>query len=378
MITIQKPRKKINYLFLICFMINISFSIQSYITYNFELEISESELGILFINSYNDLDLCEKWTPALSIPILLVPSKTDLFYLEEIDKNLKANNIVFSEYPLNIILFFAPKFLERYNKIIVGKEILSRQIQYCYFGLSLGNGNFSNLYENETLLYRIKNNNEIDKKIFSFDKWSLNRNSISTKLYFGDIHDNFNSKNGIIGTCNINKEEPLWGCSFQKMIINNKIVSLKNEDDKYYNISFVTENYNIIFPISFKAKFMDAINNGCISDDDNYLYCKNLFNNNNYIPITFINDNMNITAEIDSIIRFSLMADENKKYITRIKFYYIDYIVLPLIMFKNFHVQFDGENKKISFHTTDESILKLKKKKKMLKNQIMKVFPQFF
>ena len=131
------------------------------------------------------------------------------------------------------------------------------------FGLSLGIGNFSNLYENETLLYRIKNNNEIDKKIFSFDKWTLNRNSISTKLYFGDIHDNFNSKDGIIGICNINNEELLWGCSFKEMIINNKIVSLKNEDGKYYKISFVTENYNIIFPISFKAKFMDATNNGC-------------------------------------------------------------------------------------------------------------------
>ena len=175
MITIQKQRKKINYLFLICFIINISFSIQSYITYNFELEISESELGILFINSYNELDFCEKWTPALSIPILLVPSEIDISQIELYRKQLNSKIIIFSEYSI-IIHFYIIKFLERYNNVIVGKETFSRQVQYCYFGLSLGIGNFSNLYENETLLYRIKNNNEIDKKIFSFDKWTLNRN----------------------------------------------------------------------------------------------------------------------------------------------------------------------------------------------------------
>ena len=147
------------------------------------------------------------------------------------------------------------------------------------------------------------------------------------------------------------------------MIFNNIIISLENVKSNNYKIFFVTETYNIIFPRSLEDKFIHATNNLCEYNIEDFLICKNLFNNNNYIPITFINENMNITAEIDSIIRFSKNKDEYKKYKTRIKFENIDYFILPLIMFKNFHVQFDGESNKINFYTTDESILKLKKVK---------------
>ena len=69
-----------------------------------------------------------------------------------------------------------------------------------------------------------------------------------------------------------------------------------------------------------------------------------------------INNYFNITVEIDSKARFSLSENESKNK-TRIKFSDIDYFIFPLIMFKNFHIQFDAENNIISFYTTNSYIL---------------------
>ena len=74
-----------------------------------------------------------------------------------------------------------------------------------------------------------------------------------------------------------------------------------------------------------------------------------------------INENMKIKAEIDSVARFSYNNLQANR--TRIKFDDIDYIVLPLTMFKQFHIQFDANNNIISFYTTDKSILEVKTKK---------------
>ena len=43
---------------------------------------------------------------------------------------------------------------------------------------------------------------------------------------------------------------------------------------------------------------------------------------------------------------------------TNIYFDDIDYIVMPLIVFKEFHVLFDAEENKISFYSQDKSLLK--------------------
>ena len=69
---------------------------------------------------------------------------------------------------------------------------------------------------------------------------------------------------------------------------------------------------------------------------------------------------MNITIEIDSADRF-LRNYDYKHNKTRIRFFEGDYFIFPLIMFKNFHVQFDAENDLIKFYTTDDSILSLPK-----------------
>ena len=71
--------------------------------------------------------------------------------------------------------------------------------------------------------------------------------------------------------------------------------------------------------------------------------------------IKLIDDNMNITLEIDNTHRFTTSNQERNK--TRIRFEEIDYFIFPLIMFKNFLIQFDAENDVISFYITNFSIL---------------------
>ena len=68
---------------------------------------------------------------------------------------------------------------------------------------------------------------------------------------------------------------------------------------------------------------------------------------------------MIITIEIDNKIRYN---NKDNEYKTRIKFEDINYFILPLIVFKNFDIQFNAQDNIISFYTTDESILELKKK----------------
>ena len=82
--------------------------------------------------------------------------------------------------------------------------------------------------------------------------------------------------------------------------------------------------------------------------------------NKNYIPLKLRNDNMNITLEVDKINRFYNYSSSDGT--TNILFHDFEYIIFPLVMLKNFHVQFDVEKKVISFFSNDTSILKVKKK----------------
>ena len=246
--------------------------------------------------------------------------------------------------------------------------MFSNFLKSCYLGLSLGTNSTNYLNESYYLLNKLYDSKQIKQKIFSFDKWNINQNSILTNFYFGDIHENFKSNNGIIGSCkNIEYPEyPYWGCSFKEIIINNyddRTISLEYEDGKYYKIYFATETNDIIFPEIFRGLFYYASKGKCkyYNSEDKYsLYCKDK-EKKGYIPIKFINDNMNITGEIDILDRFNIESQSEKTLVT---FDDINYIVLPLIMFKNFHIQFDGNNNIISFYTTDNSILEIKKEDK--------------
>ena len=52
---------------------------------------------------------------------------------------------------------------------------------------------------------------------------------------------------------------------------------------------------------------------------------------------------MNITLEVDKINRFYANYPSSGR-TTNIFFSEFEYIIFPLVMFKNFHVQFDVEN----------------------------------
>ena len=68
---------------------------------------------------------------------------------------------------------------------------------------------------------------------------------------------------------------------------------------------------------------------------------------------------MDIIAEIDSLNRFNMKEEERNNF-TRITFEDIDYIVFPLIMFKNFHIQFNAEQNIIKFYTPNSLLLQIK------------------
>ena len=242
----------------------------------------------------------------------------------------------------------------------------------CYFGLSMNYLNeTTGLKENEVLLSTLKENNKITQKVFSFDKISLNLNTINTKLYFGEIHKDFTSNDGIIGTCKSNEEDNFWGCSFNFMIFNNKTLSLRRNDNKLYKIYITTEEYHIIFPRSLikdedieqlfdqKCKYLIG---------DKRVECDNFFNKKDFIPLKLISDDLNITLELDKFNRYFSSNNNNKEIMNITLIGNINYIIFPLIMFKQFHVQFDAEKNVINFYTKDSSILQVKEEKKETPN----------
>lgn len=363
----------INFFFIIFLVQNFYFSNQEYNPIIINVQFSEDELNSLNIQTDNETNLCEEWIPSLLSPILLVPSNTHTQKLRQLElEPFSVTPWYITSEEFQVILFNFT-FLEKYH-LLLAKEKFSNNLQKCYFGLNSLFGDFkNNLNDSQDILSLLKNNSTIKQKIFSFKKWVINQNSIDTVLFFGDSHENFKSENkdAIIGSCEITKER-YWGCSFKGMEYNNNYTELKNEKDNetLNKIYFSSEDFTIIFPGSFKKNFDDITNHLC---EDNYtdseepgkstVYCKNLFDNMDYFPIKLINDEINITVEIDNIIRFSKIENKYKNK-SRIKYYdNIDYFVFPLIMFKQFHIEFDAENNLTKFFTTNSSILQLNKKK---------------
>ena len=354
------------YLFLICFIFNILFTTQTYIEFDIKISINENEIDRFYI--YTNNDICVEWTPSLFNPFLLVDRDTFIGEYESIDQSsFSIPSISMEEF--RIMIYGNNTFINHFN-VFLAKERFTSFIKGCYFGLSKGMGNYKELKENYTNLNLLKENNNINKRIFSFNKWVLNDNNIiKSSFYLGDIHEHFklNDKNGIVGSCKITKNSMFWGCQFNQISYNSKIANLQNYNGDLYNIYFSSENHNIIIPKSFEDKFRDLTNNECKYDkfdidEDKIHICCNFFKESDYTLIKLINDNMNITLEIDNTRRFSISNGERNK--TRIRFKDIDYFIFPLIMFKNFHIQFDAENDIISFYTNNPSILQVKKENK--------------
>lgn len=337
-------------LLLVIQLINKSFSQQNF-TFNMKGQGVNSELEILKA-SVDGIDC--PMIPALFYSIALVYNSYNEDELNELDLKVNIKNLVLDNI-FNGALF---QEIEKMNLFLAkGGPGYSD----CYFGLSFSNNeNLDEMYIN---LNELKKNNKIEYKIFSFDKWEeLTNYTINSQLYLGFNHENFTSQDSIIGSCDILKNDSYWGCLFNELSINNNTILLKNEEDYFYKIIFTSETYNIYFPENLQKEFINSTDCKPSKNSDGYedIYCDEL-GDKDYFEMTLRNSEMNITIQIDDTSRYSSFSKENK---TRITFSdkYPDLIILPLIMFKNFHVQFNGESNKIYFSTKDPDILQVVKK----------------
>lgn len=350
-------------LFLIFFIIKIFFSAQE-LQFEVSIDMKEPELGGGFhiIDSVNKS--CEVWLPSLFMPILYVPKSTKITDGDiDPDKELNLKTPFFNDNREFLVqIFNNVPFLTNNLKGILARPS-SANIYNCYFGIS-PKVNIIGLEEGDSTLNHLKSNGLIEKKIFSFQDWDISSNPVQTKFYLGYSHNDFNSNTGIIGTCQSDRNDSLWSCSFKEMKFNNISIPLTKENGQY-KIYFASETHNLIFPKEFEEIIIKSSNNLCTSDSEDYLKCADFFKDSYYVPLqlTEANENFVIIGQVDSLGRFNENEDENKDY-ARIQFDNIDYIILPLMAFKEFHIQFDAEDNLIKFYTNNSTILKVKEIKK--------------
>ena len=296
-------------------------------------------------------DSCSKWIPSLFSPILIINEevKTENYSLTSFKTNIQnPYSIMHNNKPLKMDIYIHD--ISIFNKIYIAKSNVLWP-ENCLFGLD-----YSEIKANEKNLNAIQNliPGQIDKFIFSFEKWDINKqNFIYSKFYIGDSHENFLNN---VGTCNIQNGTGYYGCIFNDFVFLNETYSLMNENNKSYIIYFASEFNQIYFPNNFKNKFKNChLEENLVKE----FICEDL-KNKDYLPLKLRNDNMNITLEVDRKNRFSADSSTSNG-VTDIIFHDFDYIIFPLIMLKNFHTQFDVEKKVISFFTNDTKILELKK-----------------
>ena len=360
----SKELKTYFYLLFILFIINFLFTKQDLIEYTMKISRNKQNLDVFHIDVD---DVCNQWIPSLLSPLLLVFRPISLKnYLDKIEI---INPLEIGESNTIDIYIYSYDFFEKKYNAFFGKSKDEETEGLCYLGLLPKEGVNKNLNENYILLKHLRDSNQI-KSIFSFDEWIISQELITTKFYLGESHSHFsqNKENGIIGACNTNKSDLFWGCSFDQMEYNGKITNL-TKDDINFNIYFSSESHIIKFPRKFEQNFNDITGQKCTYDESAhkgeiglFLSCDELLNENNYFLISLINNDMNITIEIDGNKRFNKGEDIDER--TRIIYEDIDYFLLPLIMFKNFHIEFDDEDNLIKFYTNDSSILHVKEKKK--------------
>ena len=352
------------YSFLI-FLISLNITILEIKEHIFQIKISKSnsELEFWHIDYDKTSDPCKQWIPSLFSPILLIPFGNEPGPQLEKESSCTIRSPIFSDkFSVNLYNF---SFLDAKYNVTLGMEKTALILFKCYFGLSYEISGFEGLKDNKIILNQLKSNNEIDEKIFSFDKWNINGSDkfITSNLTFGGSNSNFKlRKKGIIGSCESNFTDPYWGCTFDKISLNGNEVDLKDDNNEAYKIYFSSENYTITIPKDFENKFKFLTNQSCtyvddIESPDYELSCPSLFKGKDYFTIKLINGNMNITIEIDNQKRFTNNDDEKYQFKTRIRYEEKNYFIFPLIMFKNFDIKFDSEKKLVNFFTTDESIL---------------------
>ncbi len=359
---------KKNYnLIIICIISNIFFSQQTYETYEITIN-PNTDSEEFYINDSFENTLCNRWIPSLFIPFLLVPKE------KKIDESLKLFNIkldikfpFINDNDLTSFEFYKniPFLKDKFKSILMRPLII--QINKCYLGISAGINDYKDFEEKNTTLSILKENKLINEKIFSFDIWKISSEykEAKSKLFLGESINIFNSNDRIEATCKSYKDDLHWGCSFKEMILDDINFELKNENKSLYKTYISSEIPDLILPKSLEQKIINLTKSECIINDDNYLTCNKFFKNANYVPLKLTEENEKfiIKGQVDNINRFD-KEDQNKKNISRITFEEIDYIILPLMVFKQFHVQFDADKKSISFYTNDTSILEVKKEEK--------------
>ena len=352
------------HIFFFFLLIKIFLATPDYEIFDVTIILNDTNLEGLFIGDKSEEKICPKWIPSLFFPLLYTSKNVDTkdaILIIEYSKKKLFYPVFFSNKTITFNTYQDINFLNNKFQSKIMKEIY-QQVNNCYFGLSHGVNTFESLKEEDVTLNYLKEKNFINKKIFSFDIWNLI--NFKTTFYIGDSHENFNSNTGIIGTCESYSKDSPWGCSFKKMLFNNINIPLE-DNGSLYKIYFSSETHDLIFPNSFKEIFKNYTSSSCFCTNDNYLSCPDFFKVSKYVPIqlTEENDNFVITGQVDSIFRFNTLEEDKKDY-ARIQFDDINCIILPLIVFKEFHIQFDAESNLIKFYTKDSNILKVKEIKK--------------
>ena len=157
------------YLIIITFLINLRLCLNEYLALLLQANIKEEFEIIHFKNDF-DKDICQELIPSLFSPILLAHHEI------EIDKPRIYEPIEINLPPISIedfrIDIYNYSFLNKYH-VLLGQERFSSFLTYCYLALSF---NFTDrLNESSSFLNKLKENNQITKKVFSFDKWILNK-----------------------------------------------------------------------------------------------------------------------------------------------------------------------------------------------------------
>ena len=336
------------------FICLISLSHQSSIKVKLESRITEDELYPLDIY-YNYI--CERWMPSLFNPLLTVSDSTLENYNLVFKKQISLNNLLFQGSSLKCVvseLFFN----NLYTTYVAQCTYKNKAHQgTCFFGLSHSVPTSTiGLNINETNINILHQNKYIDEKIFSFSKWEIKDDLVTSELLLGDSHLN-HKDSGYIGRCNVT-DEFYWICDFENMTFYNYTIPLRKENKMLYKIYLTTETNTIVLPGEFKTILKTASKEKCKSvlfGSDYFLDCENE-EDNDYIPLKLSVGEMNITIEIDFFDRFREKI-KGPKTKTRIQFLYDDYIIFPMMMFKQFDVEFNADKKTISFFTTNSSIL---------------------
>ena len=356
---------KKNYLIFVFFVIFITLSKEEYQTIPMNFNFYDSQLAKFNIKLENvaedDNTKCKNWIPSLFNPILLV--HYNIKPEQSAEKQMKTINLPIFEEEIRALFYPQYLFLDKYQ-VNLFRILNQNEFNDCYFGLLDKIGDYpindSNIFLNNML------EGYINKRIFSFGEWNIIGNDISSNFYFGDNHEYFieKPKDGIIGICKVDEFDKYWGCIFNNMTFHNKTVDLKKENNEFYKIYFSSENFDVIFPLDFQGNFDNITENSCNYTEDSEhkisnLSCSNFFNTGEYELITLSDENMDISIEIDNLYRFETIKDEDR-HKTRISYQNVKYFILPLSMFKKFLVQFNAEDKSISFYTNNSTILKLK------------------